>query len=272
MPILSNLPALLLPAIVCTVAATAPVAAEPPQDVETLVACMARDDYGASSRCTDELSAIVKRDPGVSADVRVHRAFAARLYREIADFREWQRWLATRTAEELERDSPEYEDGFSALELADTIRFQLLPHADRDSDRVLFDALLATTVMNGDMERGIARYGQRALSATLDFARSDPADRRRIAYSVLGWMLEVDAGDMLALPLDPSARDAAAGAITAGLQEGEPSVRLAAIRAAQRGRVRGAFPMLRVLAVTLPDDEPHRLRQAAAEAVATLGR
>lgn len=272
MPTLSNLPALLLFAILCTVAATTPAAAEPPQDVETLVACMARDDYAASSSCTDELSAIVNRDPSVSADVRVHRAFAARLYREIADFREWQRSVAALRGQELDGESPEYEDWTTALLLADTIRFQLLPHADRDSDRVLFDALLATTVMNGDMERGIARYGQRALSATLDFAWSNLADRRRIAYSVLGWMLEVSAGDMLASPLDPSARDAAASAITAGLQEGEPSVRLAAIRAAQRGRVRGAFPMLRVLAVTLPDDEPHRLRQAAAEAVATLGR
>jgi len=271
MPILSNLPALLLTAILCTVAATA-AAAGPPQDVETLVACMAHDDYAASSRCTDELSAIVKRDPSVSADVRVHRAFAARLYRELADFREWQRQVAALSEEELDGESREYEDGTSAMLLADTIRFQLLPHADQDSDRVLFDALLATTVMNGDMERGIARYGQRAASATLDFAGSDLPDHRRIAYSVLGWMLALHAGDMLASPLDPNGRDIAARAITTGLQEGEPPVRLAAIRAAQRGGVRGAFPLLRVLAITLPDDEPFRLRHAAAEAVASLGR
>ncbi len=259
-----------LVAILCTVVAPMPVAAEPPPDVAALVACMASDDYAASSACTDELSALAKRDPSVGADVRAHRAFAARLYREIADFREWERSVAALSEEELDRESPEYEDGTSAMLLADTIRFQLLPHADRDSDRVLFDALLAATVMNGDMERGIARYGQRAVPATLDFARSDQPDRRRTAYNVLGWMLEVRAGDMLASPLDSSDRDAAARAITAGVQEGAPSVRLAAIRAAQRGGVRGAFPFLRVLAVTLPDDEPYRLRQAAAAAVSSL--
>jgi hypothetical protein len=272
MPILSNLPALLLPAILCTVAATAPPAAEPPQDVDALVACMGSKNFTASDDCATALTELSRRDASVSADGRVHRAFAARVHRDIEDFREWQRAVAAMTEAEIERESPEYEDGTSTMLLADTIRFQLLPHAGPDTEPVLFEALLAAAVMNDDMERGIARYGQRAAGATLDFARSDQPDRRRIGYRVLGWMLALPAVDMLASPLDPSARDAAASAITAGLQEGEPSVRLAAIRAAQRGRVRGAFPMLRVLAVTLPDDDPHRLRQAAAEAVATLGR
>jgi hypothetical protein len=267
-----SLPFVLAGAFLCTLVGAATVAAEPRDIVGALVACMASDDYAASSTCADELSALAKRHPRVGADVRAHRAFAAHLYREIADFREWQRWLATRSQEDLENESPEHEDGNTAMLLADIIRFQLLPHAKRESERVLFDALLAASVMNEDMERGIARYGQRAAPATFDLARSDASDRREIAYTVLSWMLDLSAADMLASPLDSSGREAAARVITNGLQEAEPSVRLAAIRAAQRGGVRGAFPMLRVLAVTLPDDEPYRLRQAAAEAVARLGR
>jgi hypothetical protein len=124
--------------------------------------------------------------------------------------------------------------------------------------------------MNDEMERGIARYGQRATQATLDSARSDDPGRRRIGYVVLGWMLALPSDVMLGPPLDPSSRATAAGTITAGLQEGEPAVRVTAIRAAQRGGVHAALPMLRVLAVTLPDDEPYRLRHAAAEAAASL--
>jgi hypothetical protein len=247
-------------------------AAQPPDIIGGLVACMASDDYAASSACADELSALAKRDPSVGADVRAHRAFAGHLYREIVAFREWQRWLATRSPEDLENESPEHQDGNTAMLLADTIRFQLLPHANRESERVLFDALLAASVMNEDMERGIARYGQRAAPATFDLARSDASDRREIAYTVLGWMLEVPSADMLASPLHSRDREAAAQVITDGLQEGEPSVRLAAIGAAQRGDVRGALPMLRILASTLPPDDPYALRQAAAAAAASLSR
>jgi hypothetical protein len=271
MPFVPNLPAVLISAILCTVAATASVAVEPPQDVDTLLACMASENY-AYSPCADTLEELSKRDSSVGADVRVHRALAALLHREVADFKEWQRWLATRTAEELERDSPEYEDGFSAMQLADTIRFQLLPHAGPDTEPVLFGALLAAAVMNDDMERGIARYGQRAAGATLDFARSEVLDRRWIAYSVLGWMLDAEVGGSLASPLSSSDREAAARAITAGLQEAEPFLRIAAIRAAQRGRVEGALPILRVLAVTEPKDGRNGIGRAAADAVASLSR
>jgi hypothetical protein len=260
-------------AVLCHLASAMPGGEEPPRDIDALVLCATREDYAAAHNCIERLTALAERAPNVAADARVHRAFAATLYREIAALREWQRWFTARSEAEIaENESPEYEDGNTALLLADTVRFRLLPYADLESERVLFDALLATSVMNGDMERGIARYGQRAAPATLDLARSDDADRRRIAYVVLGWMLALTADDMLAPALDPGRRDAAAVVITAGLQESDPSARLTAIQAARRGRVQAAVPMLRVLAVTLPDDEPHRLRQAAADAVATLAR
>ena len=233
---------------------------------------MAAEDYSASDDCAGALRALSQHDPSVGADARVHRAFAARLHRDIADFQKWQQWVAAKSEEERERESYEYEDGTSAMLLADAICFELLPNAGPDTERVLFEALLSATVMNGDMERGIAKYGQRAASATLGFARSDMLDRRRIGYSVLGWMLELHAGGSLVAPLSASDRKAAARAITAGLEEGQPYVRLTAIRAAQRGRVADALPMLRVFAVTMPDDEPYRLRQAAIDAVASLAR
>jgi hypothetical protein len=176
------------------------------------------------------------------------------------------------TQEELDRESPEYEDGTSAMLLADTIRLQLLPHAGPDTEPILFEALLSATVMNGDMERGLARYGRRVVAVTLDFAGSSALDRRSVAYGVLGWMLDLQSSGSSDWPLSSSEREAAARAITAGLQEAEPWLRLQAIHAAKRGRVAGALPMLRVLAVTLPDDEPYRLRRAAADAVAHLQR
>jgi hypothetical protein len=269
---MSALPSVAL-AVLCSLVTARSGGEESPRDIDALVVCAASQDYAASSDCIERLTSLADSDPNVAADARVHRAFAARLYLEIADFREWQRWFATRNEAEIaENESPEYEDGNTALMLADTVRVRLLPYADPESERLLFDALLATSVMNGDMERGIARYGQRAAAATLNLARSHDADRRRIGYVVLGWMLALGADDMLAPALDPGRRDAAAVIITAGLQESEPSIRLTAIRAAQRGRVRGAIPLLRVLAATLPDDQPHRLRQAAADAAATLAR
>jgi hypothetical protein len=265
-----SLSSVLARAVLCILVGAVPVAAQPSAEVDALVACMAGADFSASDDCADALKALSQRDPSVGADARVHRAFAARLHRDTADFQEWQRWVSTKSEEEQDRESYEYEDGTSAMLLADTIRFQLLPNAGPDTERVLFEALLAATVMNGEMERGIAKYGQRAASATLGFARSDAVDRRRIGYSVLGWMLDPDTGGVHGSPLSGSDRAAAARAITAGLQEAEPDVRLTAIRAAQRGRVADALPVLRVFAVTMPDDQPYRLRQAAIDAVASL--
>jgi hypothetical protein len=272
MPFLPNLPAVLISAVLCTVAAKASAAAEPPQDADTLVACMGSKNFTASDDCATALTELSRRNASVSADGRVHRAFAARVHRDIEEFRDWQRAVAAMSEAELERESPEFEDGTSTMLLADTIRFQLLPCAGPDTEPVLFEALLAAAVMNGDMERGIARYGQRAAGTTLDFARSEVHDRRRIAYSVLGWMLEAHAGGSLASPLSSGDREAAARAITAGLQEAEPGLRIAAIRAAQRGRVQGALPMLRVLAVTEPKGGRNGIGQAAADAVASLSR
>jgi hypothetical protein len=216
---------------------------------------------------------LCKIDAGVRADPRVHRAFARRVYQGVEDFRDWARQVEEMPRDRLGEDEhPEYEDGASAMFVVDTIRVQLLPNAGPDTEPVLFDALLMSAVITSEAERGIAKYGQRAVSATLGFARSDALDRRQIGYSVLGWMLDPEIGGSLGSPLSASEREAAARAITAGLQEGDPTVRLTAIRAAQRGRVAGALPMLRVLAVTMPDEQPHRLRQAAADAVASLTR
>src|SRR4051812_7626207 len=101
---------------------------------------------------------------------------------------------------------------------------------------------------------------------------SDALDRRATGYRVLGLMLEAHASGSLASPLSSSDREAAARAITTGLQEAEPFLRIAAIRAVQRGRVEGALPMLRVLAVTEPRDGRNGIGQAAADAVASLSR
>jgi hypothetical protein len=271
MPILSKLPAVLLPAVLCTAAHTAPLAAEPPQDVDSLVACMGSKNFAASDDCATALTELSRRDPSVSADGRVHRAFAARVYRDIEDFREWQRWVASKTDAELERESPEYEDGASTAWLVSTIR-ELVPHAGPETQPILFDALLAAVSMIGDLDRVVAHYGQPAFGAALASVQSAALDRRATGYDVLGLMLEAHAGGSLASPLSSQDRESAARAITAGLQEAEPDVRLAAIRAAQQGRVEGALPLLRVLALTQPKDGAHGIQQAAADAVASLSR
>ncbi len=104
------------------------------------------------------------------------------------------------------------------------------------------------------------------------FLRDDSIDRRDVVCGVLGRMLEANAHGTLPSALSAAARQSAETTIVGGLQDAQPHDRLKAIRAAQRGGVRGALPLLRVLALTLPDDEPSRLRHAAAEAVASLAR
>ena len=96
---------------------------------------------------------------------------------------------AAKSEAELEAESPEYEDGTSAAMLVSPIR-GFLPHADADSQRVLFDALLMAIAMNGDFASDVASYGEPALGPTLAFLRSGALDRRDIAYDVLGHMLE----------------------------------------------------------------------------------
>jgi hypothetical protein len=270
MPILPNLIAVLLPAVLCTVAAT-PLAAPEPQDVETLLACMGSNNFTASDDCATALTELSRRAASVSADGRVHRAFAARVHRDIEDFREWQRSVAAMTDAELERESPEFEDGASTAWLVSTIR-ELVPHAGPETQPVLFDALLAAVMMDGDQARVVALYGQPAFGPALACVGSDALDRRATCYRVLGLMLEAHAGGSLASPLSSRDREAASRAITAGLQEAEPGLRIAAIRAAQRGRVEGALPILRVLAVTEPKDGRNGIGRAAADAVASLSR
>ena len=267
-----SLPFVITWAVVCTLGAVVPAAAEPPEDVDRLLACARGPDDLGSYRCASTLEALSKQDLALAGDPRVHRALAERMHRDVADFKAWQQWLSTRTQDFLERESPEYEDGWSTLQLADTIRVHLLPHAGPDTKSVLFSALLAAAVMNDEMERGLAKYGRPALLATLGQVRSDDGDRRRIAYSVLGWMLDDEVGGAHGSPLTSADRELAERAIGTGLQEADPDLRLEAIRAAQRGRVAGALPMLRVLVVTMPDAEPYRLRRAAIDAVVSLTR
>ena len=167
---------------------------------------------------------------------------------------------------------PEYEDGRSAMLLADTIRFQLLPHAGPDTEPVLFEALLAAAVMNDDMERGIARYGQRAAGATLDFAGAIQPDRRRIgsACSVgcsrcppsTCWLRRWTRAPVMP-PLRPSRR---ACRKASRRSDWRRSARHNVVVSAAR------FPCFASLPSRCPMTNPHRLRQAAAEAVATLGR
>jgi hypothetical protein len=271
MPTLPKLPAVFLPAILCTVAATAPAASQPAQDVEALVACTKSQDFAASHDCATALTELSTRNPSVGADGRVHRALAVRIHRDIEEFREWRRIVTTKTDAELERDSPEYEDGASTMRLVSAIQ-ELVPHAGPETQPVLFDALLEAVAMSDGLDRSIAHYGQPAFGATLNCVRSASLERQATGYDVLGLMLEAHAAGSLAAPLSARDRQAAAHVITAGLQAAESSLRITAIRAARRGRVEGALPILRVLAATEPKDGPDSIGQAAADAVASLSR
>ncbi len=258
-------------AVLCTLVATMPAEAEPPRNVDGLIACMMSDDFAASDDCAKALATLSEEDVAVRADIRVHRAFNARIRRDLADFQGWQAWVATKSEADLESEPPEYEDGASTAWLAQWTE-GFLPTADADSRQVLFDALLVAAAMLSDIEQTVANHGEPALPATVRFLRDDSIDRRDVVYGVLGRMLEAHAHGTFPAGLSAAARQSAETTILGGLQDAEPHVRLKAIRAAQRGRVRGALPMLRVLASTLPADDRFRLRLAAAEAVASLTR